>query len=152
MQGAEAALWGAGLHSERMAGTEEEECETSAVIDQRQMGAGPEREPQGIPEGSWRVDEACEEDLVVVGVAWGAWAHDGGWVETGVGLRNQEAESESEVNEETVTSEGEATPQTGLETWGWSGTEAEEVERWKQQWGPPVEAGRGLRLQVELVL
>lgn len=99
-----------------MAETAEEDCETSAVIGQRWEGAGPERQPQGIPEGSWRGNAACVEVLVVVDVArgaWGAWARDEGWVRTGEGQRRQGAEPESEVNEEKVASEGEATPQTG---------------------------------------
>lgn len=108
-----AAPWEAGIHSERMTETEEEDYETSAVIGQRWEGAGPERQPQGIPEGSWRGDAACVEVLVVVDVAWGAWARDEGWVMTGEGLRRQGVEPESEVNEEKVASEGEATPQTG---------------------------------------
>lgn len=106
MQGAEVALWEAGLRSERKA----EDCETSAVIGQKWVGAGPERQPQGIPEGSWREDVAEAEVLAVVDVAWGAWGHDGGWVMTEAG---QGAEPESEANEEKVASEGEATPRPG---------------------------------------
>lgn len=111
MQGARVALWEAGPRSEKM--TEKEVCGPSAATEQRWVEAGPEGDPQGIPEGSWREGGACVKVQAVVGAAWGAWVRDAGWVKTEVGLRGQGAEPESWGSEEMVASEGEVTLQTG---------------------------------------
>lgn len=95
MREAVAALWEADLHSEKMAGTGKEACELSAVIGQRPVGAGPEMDPRGIPEGSWSEGEACVRGRAAVGEAWEAWAHDAGWVMIEVGQGGQGAEPES---------------------------------------------------------
>lgn len=95
MQGARAALWEAGLHSEKMAGTGKEVCEPSAVIGQRPAGVGPETDPQGIPAGSLGEGEACAGGRAAVDVAWEAWGRDAGWVMMEAGLGGREAEPES---------------------------------------------------------
>ena len=113
VQGARAALLEAGLHSEKMAGSERVVCELSAVIGQRPVGEGPERNPQGNPEELWREGEACARDQPVMDVAWEAWVHDAGWVKTEVGLGGQEVEPESLVNVEKAAFEGGAMFQAG---------------------------------------
>lgn len=113
MQGAAAALWEADLRSEKTAGTGKEACEPSAVIGQRPVGAGPEMDPRGIPEGSWSEGEACVRGQAAAGEAWEAWARDAGWVMTEVGLGVQGAEPESEVNVEREAFEGGGTLLTG---------------------------------------
>lgn len=94
-QGAGAALWEAGLHSEQMTGTGKEACVASAVIGQRLAGVGPETDPQGSPEGAWSEDEACVRGPAAVDAAWEAWAHDASWVMIEAGLGGQGAEPES---------------------------------------------------------
>lgn len=94
-QGAGAALWEAGLHSEKMAGTGKEAYVASAVIGQGLAGVGPETDPQGSPGGAWSEGEACVRGRAAVDVAWEAWAHDVSWVMTEVGLGGQEAAPES---------------------------------------------------------
>lgn len=113
MQGVRAALWEAGLRSERMTGTGKEACEASAATGQRRAGAGPETDPQGIPEGSWSEGEACVRVRAVVDVAWEAWARDVDSVTTEVGLGGREAEPDSEVNVEREAAEGGGTLLTG---------------------------------------
>lgn len=93
-----AALWEADLHSERMTG--KEVCELSAVTVQKLAEAGPETDPQGNPEGSLSEGEACVRGQAVVDVAWEAWVHDVGWAMIGVGLGDQEAEPEVNVERE----------------------------------------------------
>lgn len=94
-QGAEAALWVAGLHSEQKTGTGKEVCVTSAVIGQGLAGVGPETDPQGSPEEAWSEGEACVRGQAAVDVAWEAWARDASWVLTEGVLVDQEAEPES---------------------------------------------------------
>lgn len=91
MQGARVALWESDLHIEKMAETEEAACGPSAVTEQSWVEAGPEGDPQGIPEGRWHEGAACVRVQAVEGAAWGEWAHDAGWVRTEVELRGQEA-------------------------------------------------------------
>lgn len=68
-QGAAAALWAAGLRSERMTGTGKEACAVSAVTGRRWVGVGPETDPQGSPEAAWSEGEACVKDQLAVDVA-----------------------------------------------------------------------------------
>lgn len=103
-QGAEAALWEAGLHFERMTGTEA--CVASVVTGQRLAWVGPETDPQGSPEGAWSEGVACVRGQAAVGVAWEAWARDVNWVMTEVGPEGQGAEPESWANEEREAFEG----------------------------------------------
>lgn len=92
-QGAGAALWEVGLHSELMTGMEA--CVASAVIGQRLAGVGPETDSQGSPGGAWSEGEACVRGQAEVDVAWEAWARDASWVMIEVGLGGQEAGPES---------------------------------------------------------
>lgn len=72
-----------------------EVCVTSAVIGQRLVGAGPETDPQGSPEGARSGGEACVRGQAAVDVAWGAWVRDASWVTTEAVMGAREAEPES---------------------------------------------------------